>query len=385
MVTVHGAEWSWSGDVPEKHSGPFSLWIRVQGPLHCDVAAFSSSFAALKESNIAVDVRYKWSHIKPCPKQLKGCSQCPTDKCHQEDIAICDGSPYWECLPKEAARLQMNASLAGSGVPVNLTQTKHPNISPLPASIRISLAAMAGKSEASQVPKTVKKDFRHAVFLPKQQRPEPEVDLDVMHHAEDVEDDSDLDPAYISPKIRQRLGVPLEVKLPQSLQAAAEETGYTRGVRTIQKSVVKMQAKKRDEHLQEKPPPIGSVHLDEQLLRKLFQKMDLDNCEAISSKVLRHLFLQMGREIAPEELEAMITMVDMKEMGSATYEDFAAIFGNPAESLRLVNVEAVQAAARGEVRQKKDHLLPELEEESEEEDHNSDGDDQEDDEAIENG
>lgn len=34
------------------------------------------------------------------------------------------------------------------------------------------------------------------------------------------------------------------------------------------------QAKKRDEHLQEKPPPIGSVHLDEQLLRKLFQKMD---------------------------------------------------------------------------------------------------------------
>ena len=38
-----------------------------------------------------------------------------------------------------------------------------------------------------------------------------------------------------------------------------------------------------------------------------------------------------------------------------------------------------------EARQKKDHLLPELEEESEEEDHNSDGDDQEDDEAIENG
>ena len=38
-----------------------------------------------------------------------------------------------------------------------------------------------------------------------------------------------------------------------------------------------------------------------------------------------------------------------------------------------------------EARQKKDHLLPELEEESEEEDHNSDGDDQEDDDAIENG
>jgi len=110
MVTVHGAEWSWSGDAPEKHSGPFSLWIKVQGPLHCDVAFLLQND---QESNIAVDVFYKWSHIKPCPKQLKGCSQCPTDKCHQEDVAICDGSPYWECLPKEAARLQMNASLVG--------------------------------------------------------------------------------------------------------------------------------------------------------------------------------------------------------------------------------------------------------------------------------
>eukprot|EP00438_Fugacium_kawagutii_P014289 Skav226006 [mRNA] locus=scaffold1010:118493:119209:- [translate_table: standard] len=231
-------------------------------------------------------------------------------------------------------------------------------------------------------PKTVKKDFRLAARFPKDSRPEPEVDMDVMHHAEQLEDDSDVDPAYMSPKIRNRLGVPLEVKLPQPLQSAAEETGYTRGVRTIQKAVVKMQANKRDEHLKPKPPPMGSVHFDEQLLRKLFQKMDLDSCEAISSKVLRHLFLQMGREIAVEELEAMITMVDMKEMGVATYEDFAAIFGNPAESLRQVNVEAVQAAARGEVRQKKDPLIPTLEEDSEEEDHNSEGEDQEEDEEV---
>ena len=36
------------------------------------------------------------------------------------------------------------------------------------------------------------------------------------------------------------------------------------------------QAAKRDERMREKPPPIGSVQLDEQLLRKIFQKMD--NC-----------------------------------------------------------------------------------------------------------
>eukprot|EP00913_Durusdinium_trenchii_P004658 g4324.t1 len=226
LVTAHGAQWSWSGNATHR-SGSFSLWLRVHGPLHCDLGFRVENDL---ESNLAAD------------------------------------------------------------------------------------------------------DFRLPTRLPKSERPEPEVDL-------------------------EQLGVPLEVKLPPALQAAAEETGYTKGVRKIQKAVVKMQASKRDDHLKEKPPPMGSVHFDEQLLRKLFQKMDrflhrhdLDHCEAISSKVLRHLFLQMGREIAAEELEAMITMVDMKEMGTATYEDFAAIFGNPAESLRQVNVEAVQAAARGEVR-----------------------------------
>ncbi|CAE7624027.1 atpF [Symbiodinium sp. CCMP2592] len=75
----------------------------------------------------------------------------------------------------------------------------------------------------------------------------------------------------------------------------------------------------------------------------------------------------MGLEIEPNELEAMIALVDMKETGSATYEDFAAVFGNPAETLRQINVEAVKAASRGEVREKKLLDLRNLDEESEEE------------------
>lgn len=205
----------------------------------------------------------------------------------------------------------------------------------------------------------------------------PDVDVEVMHYAEDVDSDSDLDPAYISPKIRNNLGVPQEVKLPPVLLEAAEESGYRRGVRKIRGAVEGMQAAKRDERLREKPPPIGSVQFDEQLLRKIFQKMDLDSCEAISSKVLRHLMLQMGLEIEPNELEAMIAMVDMKETGSATYEDFAAVFGNPAETLRQINVEAVKAASRGEVREKKLLDLRNLDEESEEEENNEEGQDDE--------
>lgn len=109
MVSAHGAQWSWSGDVPRKHSGPFSLWLRVQGRLHCDVEFLVQND---QDSNLAVDVRYKWSQIKPCPKQLKGCSRCPTDKCHEEDVAVCDGSPYWECLPKEAVMRNTEVSTA---------------------------------------------------------------------------------------------------------------------------------------------------------------------------------------------------------------------------------------------------------------------------------
>lgn len=110
MVSAHGAQWSWSGDVPRKHSGPFSLWLRVQGRLHCDVEFLVQND---QDSNLAVDVRYKWSQIKPCPKQLKGCSLCPTDKCHEEDVAVCDGSPYWECLPKEAVINTSSSSSPG--------------------------------------------------------------------------------------------------------------------------------------------------------------------------------------------------------------------------------------------------------------------------------
>ncbi|CAK9055884.1 unnamed protein product [Durusdinium trenchii] len=98
LVTAHGAQWSWSGNATHR-SGSFSLWLRVHGPLHCDLGFRVENDL---ESNLAADVRYSWSHIKPCPKQLKGCEECPKDKCHPDDVAVCDGSRYWECLPKEA-------------------------------------------------------------------------------------------------------------------------------------------------------------------------------------------------------------------------------------------------------------------------------------------
>ncbi|CAE7448157.1 atpF [Symbiodinium microadriaticum] len=93
---THGAEWSWSGN-PESKNGSSTLWLRVKGTLHCDVSfSLENDYVA----NMATDLRYKWSGIDPCPQQLKGCAPCPDDKCHEDDVAQCDGSSYWECFPK---------------------------------------------------------------------------------------------------------------------------------------------------------------------------------------------------------------------------------------------------------------------------------------------
>lgn len=51
----------------------------------------------------------------------------------------------------------------------------------------VSFRAMA---EANARPKSVR-EFRHPTRLPKTQRPMPEVDLEVMHHAENVDSDSE--------------------------------------------------------------------------------------------------------------------------------------------------------------------------------------------------
>ncbi|CAK9090983.1 unnamed protein product [Durusdinium trenchii] len=112
LVTAHGAQWSWSGNATHR-SGSFSLWLRVHGPLHCDLGFRVENDL---ESNLAADVRYSWSHIKPCPKQLKGCEECPKDKCHPDDVAVCDGSRYWECQPHGDGGGTCHVCEANSGV-----------------------------------------------------------------------------------------------------------------------------------------------------------------------------------------------------------------------------------------------------------------------------
>ncbi|CAJ1353579.1 unnamed protein product [Effrenium voratum] len=119
-VDAHGAKWSWSGDPDRKNSGSFSLWLRVQGQLHCDVRFVLEND---HESNLAADLRYSWSSIEPCPKKLKGCAPCPADKCIADDIAVCNGSPYWECLPDLPALGNSSQPTASSRSPTSITAT----------------------------------------------------------------------------------------------------------------------------------------------------------------------------------------------------------------------------------------------------------------------
>eukprot|EP00931_Biecheleriopsis_adriatica_P038501 TRINITY_DN22041_c0_g1_i1.p1 TRINITY_DN22041_c0_g1~~TRINITY_DN22041_c0_g1_i1.p1 ORF type:complete len:272 (-),score=85.77 TRINITY_DN22041_c0_g1_i1:51-836(-) len=198
-----------------------------------------------------------------------------------------------------------------------------------------------------------KKDFSLPARRPPERRPVPNIapeEEGVLHEAQQVEDDSDNDPAYVPTHVRKQLNLPLAPKLPPALQETVNATGYKKGRARIKQAVNKVRAQEAEEAVRPKPPPIGSVQLDEQMLRKVFQKMDLDHNETVTSKILRHFFHQMGEMVSSEEINAMVAMVDLKDSGAVAYEDFAAIFSNPAEALRQVNVEAVKAAMEGRQR-----------------------------------
>eukprot|EP00441_Pelagodinium_beii_P025346 CAMPEP_0197658704 /NCGR_PEP_ID=MMETSP1338-20131121/45395_1 /TAXON_ID=43686 ORGANISM="Pelagodinium beii, Strain RCC1491" /NCGR_SAMPLE_ID=MMETSP1338 /ASSEMBLY_ACC=CAM_ASM_000754 /LENGTH=242 /DNA_ID=CAMNT_0043235337 /DNA_START=57 /DNA_END=785 /DNA_ORIENTATION=- len=184
------------------------------------------------------------------------------------------------------------------------------------------------------------KHFGTAVRPPDLPRPRPEEDEEVMHSAEVL----DVDPAFLPELPRKNLGLPMAPKLPPALQEAVEAAGDRKSRARIKRAVNAEQEKEYIQQTQHSYPAIGSVQLDEQMLRRVFQKMDLDANEQVTARILKHFFHQMGEMVDSAEIDAMIAMVDAKECGAASYEDFAAIFSNPAEALRTVNVQAVKNA-----------------------------------------
>merc|ERR1712151_1031086 len=96
-----------------------------------------------------------------------------------------------------------------------------------------------------------------------------------------------------------------------------------------------------------KAPPVGSVVFDERMLRKAFVCFDLDKNDMVGAKELRHIFSQLGENPKDEEIDGMIRLCDEKGQGQVAFEDFLAIFANPGESLRTVNVHDLKEVVLG--------------------------------------
>lgn len=152
---------------------------------------------------------------------------------------------------------------------------------------------------------------------------------------------------HVSATLRQRLGPSAELTLTQPLQAAASRSGHRRAVKKITEAHETREDKQAIEDKKPKPPPIGSLVLDDAMLRRAFNQFDLDKNEVVGVKELKHLFAQLGDSPKDSELDGMIQLCDVRGDGAVQFEDFLAIFGSPSESLRGVDVEALQATVFG--------------------------------------
>ncbi|CAE8670071.1 unnamed protein product [Polarella glacialis] len=152
---------------------------------------------------------------------------------------------------------------------------------------------------------------------------------------------------YVRPGLRRDLGMPLAANLTEPLKEAIAASGHKSSEFRIKRAFNRDQAQKYREEKLEPTAAMGSVQLDEIKLRRVFQKLDLDGGDVLNAKMLKHFFHQMGKTVDSNEIDGMIAMVDPKEQGFASYEDFAAIFTNPAEGLRQVNAEYVRDAVKG--------------------------------------
>lgn len=195
---THGAEWSWSGN-PESKNGSSTLWLRVKGTLHCDVSfSLENDYVA----NMATDLRYKWSGIDPCPQQLKGCAPCPDDKCHEDDVAQCDGSPYWECFPKTL----LAKATATTSIPI-----LPPEGAPGPPSTSIDKSATA-ESHPPLSFEDILADPQLRAILRAQQSDEPSLPFErpvpTSHPAVTLlqSDRAALDQTQLSPRLRGGVG-----------------------------------------------------------------------------------------------------------------------------------------------------------------------------------
>mmetsp|Transcript_47648 Transcript_47648/g.101961 ORF Transcript_47648/g.101961 Transcript_47648/m.101961 type:complete len:257 (-) Transcript_47648:27-797(-) len=212
-------------------------------------------------------------------------------------------------------------------------------------------------------PRRAKKDFNVGPPpLPKMGFTPTPVDDEVPKHAEE----DDTQPALVNAEMRQKFALREKPAMPPGIAQAMSSSGYKSA--KVQLRQADMKAKERKQALDKanrERLAEGSVHLDENMLRKAFQVFDIDKNDFVGAKELKHLFAQIGEMPKDAEIDGMIHLCDGRGEGMVSFEDFINIFSNPAESLRSVDVAGLKEVVLGE-RKGSDDDDSEDEDESEE-------------------
>jgi len=167
---------------------------------------------------------------------------------------------------------------------------------------------------------------------------------------------------------RKMLGDAGRPLLPQSLQEAASRSGYQGASSKVFGAKEAQLVAADDDAKRTSYPEIGSVVLDDHILRRSFAAFDLDRNDVVAAKELKHLFAQLGEMPKDSVIDGMIALCDLRGDGAVSYEDFLTVFANPAESLRVVNVDHIKDVVHGDRPEETEADEEEEMEEGEEED-----------------
>jgi len=135
--------------------------------------------------------------------------------------------------------------------------------------------------------------------------------------------------------------------LAEPLREAISRSGHHGVERRVYKAAEVEAGIRAAEERKPKLPPVGSLVLDDQMLRRAYNAFDIGKREVVGAKELKHLFAQLGEMPKDCEIDGMIQLCDMRGDGVVSFEDFLAIFSNPTENLRGVDVATLREVFNG--------------------------------------
>lgn len=206
--------------------------------------------------------------------------------------------------------------------------------------------------------------FRTPNILPGAKLPKPV--------AEESEEISERVPQYVHkaakvpPALKaavEAAGLSYKPELPDSLRRAVDKSGHDgRADRLMRRTVGQLAAKgvnfgsgdydddeedydydaAEDEEEEKTEKKLVTRPFEDSVLRKAFVEFDLNGNEFIEAGELRHIFAQQGLMPTDNEISAMIHLCDRFGNGTVNYDDFLAIFSDPAASLAGADVKGIK-------------------------------------------